>query len=328
MYFLANFTFEYYTLQKIFLVLAALAFFIVSCKKKFQEPVPPEPDPPVNDTANLKNYNKDITIVNWNIEWFGSSTFNGNLDVQETNAGKILKYLNADLYGICEVVDTARFGRMIRNVLGDEYRYVISPYPTVAQKMAVVYNRHIFRKVKTRVFLGLSSSARVSFAYGRFPFQMDADVVVNGARHPVSVYLLHAKAGSDQNSYNSRFNGSNEMKDSLDLLAGKKFIIIGDFNDHLNGSITYGKPSPYKNFIDDQARYFGVTYALNVPGYKSTINYENSVIDQQVASSPFAIWYVSSSAKIRTDVKTVVSDFDKRNTSDHYPVSSQYRVTH
>ncbi len=313
--------------MKHFAFILILVVVLFSCKKTFTPPPEVVKPPVAEDTSNLKNYtNKIITIVNWNIEWFGSSNFSGNLNVQENNASKILKYLDADLYGICEVVDTARFGKMIRYTFSSDYNYRITPYPNVSQKMAFVYNRHIFRNVKTRAFMGLSTSAGRYFASGRFPFLLEADMVVNNTRQKISVVLLHAKAGADVQSYTNRLNGSVEMKDSLDRYFQQKNVaLIGDFNDHLNGSITTGRVSPYKNFIDDKT-YHAVTFPLNIPGYCSTITYQNSVIDQQVNNAGFAEWYVNTSAAIRKDVKNVVPDFDARSTSDHYPVSSRYNV--
>lgn len=265
-------------------------------------------------------------MVNWNIEWFGSSNFSGNKDVQENNASKILKFLNADIYGICEVVDTARFGKMIRYTFNNDFRYKISPYPNVSQKMAFVYNRNIFRNVKVRPFMGLSASAYRSFASGRFPFLLEADMAVNNIRQKISIILLHAKAGADLSSYTNRLNGAIEMKDSLDrFFTQKNVAIIGDFNDNFNGSITSGKVSPYQNFLVD-VKYNAVTFPLNTVGRSSTITYQNSVIDQQVYNAGLAKWYVSNSAKIRTDVKSVIPNYDTRNTSDHYPVSSAYMV--
>lgn len=311
-----------------FLLIISILVITCSCKKVITHS--PVVNPPVGqeDTSQLKNFHKNITVVNWNIEWFGSSDmFEGNLDVQETNAAKILKYLNADLYGICEVVDTARFGRMIRTGMGDEFRYKISFYPTAggAQKLAFVYNRHIFRNVSVRPFLGLSANAYNYFAQ-RFPFLLKADVVVNDKRNVLHFFLLHAKANADNDSYFRRLNGSVEMKDSLDRYYGNQYVmIIGDFNDHLNGSIVAGKPSPYQNFVND-AGYHPITLPLNTTGYQSTIFYPNSVIDQQMISSNMNKWYIASSAMIRTDVSQPVPDFNTANTSDHYPVSSMYNI--
>ncbi|MFT3903823.1 MAG: endonuclease/exonuclease/phosphatase [Niabella sp.] len=316
-------------MKNLFYWILLLSLF-AACKKTVnpasEEPVTPQP--PVKEDS-LKDFNKDITIANWNIEWFGSSVFGGNLDVQQANAEKVLKYLDADLYGLCEIVDTARFGRMIRGTFGDDYRYDISPYPSMlnAQRLAFVYNRHIFRKVKVRPFLGLSISATKNFASGRYPFLLQAQLSVNGQIKDISVILLHAKANADNDSYNRRLNGAREMKDTLDKdFANKSFLIIGDFNDHLNGSILNGMPSPYQDYVNDNTRYLPITYPLNTTGYQSTLSYVNSVIDQQVISTAMGQWYVSASAKIRTDVTTPVPNFTTRNTSDHYPVTSVYHV--
>ncbi|SDC21212.1 exonuclease/endonuclease/phosphatase family protein [Niabella drilacis] len=279
------------------------------------------------DTTQLKNYTKDLTIVNWNIEWFGSSRFAGDPGVQESNAGRILRYLDADLYGICEVVDTARFGSMIRRYMGGEFRYVISPYPRIDQKLAIVYNKNIFRNVRARPFMSTSATAAVYFASGRFPFLFTAEAVVNGQRNTVHFILLHAKAGSGRDAYEQRSDGSRELKDSIDTyLPGQNCMVFGDFNDHLNGSIIPGSASPYQNFINDAARYRPVTLPLNAPGYQSTITFPNSVIDQQLISGRMAYWYRSGSAKIRTDVVAVVPDYRSGKTSDHYPVSSVYNI--
>lgn len=314
--------------MKLILITIAMLLLITSCTKVITEPPDVKTPGSAEDTTHLKNLDKDITIVNWNIEWFGyGAMFDGDLNVQEANAARILKYLDADLYGICEVVDTTRFGRMIRNNLGPDFRYKISFYPTVsnAQKLAFVYNRNIFRNVSIRPFMGLSSNAYYNFAQ-RFPFLFTAEVVVNGRRNKISYFLMHAKADSDRASYERRLNGSVELKDSLDrYYSGKNLMILGDFNDHLNGSITTGKTSPYINFVTD-AKYNAITLPLNVAGHQSTIHYSNSVIDNQVISSAMTGWYVSASAKIRTDVTTVVNDYTSGNTSDHYPVSSTFRV--
>ncbi|MGJ7032961.1 endonuclease/exonuclease/phosphatase [Niabella hirudinis] len=286
-----------------------------------------QPSLPAEDSMLLKNYNKELVIVNWNIEWFGSGRSGSAPDVQEANAGAVLRYLGADLYGICEVVDTARFGSMVRHYLGDEFRFVISPYPRIEQKLALVYNRNIFRNARARPFMSTSATAAVHFASGRFPFLFTADVVVNGQRNTVHFILLHAKAGSGKEAYEQRRDGARELKDSLDAyFGGQHCMILGDFNDHLNGSIVPDSASPYKNFIAEPARYSPVTLSLNVPGYQSTINFPNSVIDQQIVSGKMMDWYRRGSVRVRTDVAAVVPDYPSGHTSDHYPVSSVYQV--
>lgn len=305
----------------------ALVLFVCCWACKKQIPQNPEAPLPDEDTAQLILYNKDLTIVNWNIEWFGAAAFKGSPDQQEANVGRILKYLDADLFGICEVVDTARFGRMIRQYLGTEFKYAISAYPSIDQQLAFVYNKNIFRKVQARPFMALSATAYSNFASGRFPFLLTAEAAVKGARKNVCFVLIHAKAERDLNAYSKRLNGAIELKDSMDTyFENRNSMILGDYNDNLNGSISPGQLSPYQNFLDDEARYFAVTLPLNSAGNQSTINYTNSVIDQQIVSGALKQWYVGHSARIRTDVAMVVPDYISDNTSDHYPVSSVYRI--
>ncbi|TXI34723.1 MAG: endonuclease/exonuclease/phosphatase [Niabella sp.] len=304
-------------------ILSLLLFF--SCKKDAPDHQPGKPQ--TNDSNVLKDYNKDIVIANWNIEWFGDGNmFKGNLSTQETNAAKVLKYLNADLFGLCEIVDTARFGRMIRNNLGNEFRYSVSFYTSGSQKLAFVYNRNIFRNVSFRPFMGISSQAFFNFGT-RYPYMLSAEVAVNGSRKQMDFILIHAKANSELDSYDRRLNGSKEMKDSLDkYYAGKPFMVLGDFNDNFDKSITYNKPTPYQNFLIDLSGYNAISWPLNVPGKQSTITYSNSVIDQQIISQTMTKWYLPASVKIRTDITNVVPDYNTGNTSDHYPVTSVYRI--
>ena len=303
------------------LLTCLLLLFLFACKKE-------NPVDPSEDDSQLVDYNKDLVIVNWNIEWFGDAAyFKGNPDQQENNAGKVLKYLDADLYGLCEIVDTARLGRMIRTSLGNEFRYVVSFFASGAQKLAFVYNKNIFRKVSVRPFMGISTQAYYNFG-NRYPYLLNAEVAVNGARQNISFILLHAKANADNDSYNRRLEGAMELKDSLDTyFASKSFMVFGDFNDNLDKSIMAGKATPYQSFLNDNVHYNAITLPLNVPGNQSSLGFANSVIDQQIISSAMARWYVAASARIRTDVTGVVPDYKTGNTSDHYPVSSVYRIT-
>lgn len=283
--------------------------------------------PPATDDALLKDYNKDITIANWNIEWFGDPAgFNGNLNEQEANAAKVLKYLDADLYGLCEIVDTARFGRMVRNNLGNDFRYVVSFFATGGQKMAFVYNRHIFRNISVRPFMGISGPAYYNFG-NRYPYLLKAEVAVNGTKKDINFVLIHAKADDEQASYNRRLGGAIELKDSLDTYyTDRSFMILGDYNDNFDKSIIAGKPSPYEIFLNDPARYNPITRPLNTPGNQSSLGYANSVIDQQIISRNMTTWYMPASARIRTDVINAVPGYTSGNTSDHYPVTSVYRI--
>ncbi|GAB3423256.1 endonuclease/exonuclease/phosphatase family protein [Niabella aquatica] len=311
--------------MKHFLLGFLLLLFLFSCKK--EKPVSTQSQPE-DDTALLIHYNKNLIIANWNIEWFGDAAyFKSDLDRQENNVGKVLKYLDADLYGLCEIVDTVRLGRMIRTYLGSEFRYVVSYFTGGTQKLAFAYNKNIFRNITVRPFMGVSTQAYYNFG-NRYPYLLNADVAVNGVRKNISLILIHAKANTDNDSYNRRQAGAIELKDSLDTyFRSGSFIILGDFNDNFDKSITPGKVTPYQVFLNDSARYHAITWPLNIPGNQSSLGFANSVIDQQIISCAMTRWYVTALAKVRTDVINVVPDYTTGSTSDHYPVSSIYKIT-
>lgn len=273
-----------------------------------------------------------ITIVNWNIEWLGSAS-NGPRDKpqQLQNAARILQYLKADLYCLCEIVDPKSLDKLT-DALGGQYSYVISPYASGArsnrdpgypnaQKLAFIYNTQKFKNVKTRGYLQSDARLGFYFASGRYPFELTATVHTAEVDQQVNFLIIHGKSGSDKSSYERRLKAATALKGALDKEKSKDAVmLLGDFNDHMEGSITQGQNSPYKAFVMDSA-YHVLTLAL--ARQKSTLDYAG-VIDQQIISSTLNKYYLSGSTRIRTDITTVVPDFKSGTTSDHYPVSSEY----
>lgn len=285
-----------------------------------------------------------LDVVSWNIEWYGSST-NGpsNDDLQETNVKKIFRFLDADLYGIVEVVDTMRFRRLVDSLGANEYGYIISPYCTQAtspsgnawlngQKMAFVYRKSVFSNISTRGLMRNSTTANSNWASGRFPFMFSATATVNGVSKNLNFIVIHAKSGDTQSDYLKRLGGAQELKDTLDAyLSTTSNYIIGDFNDALNTSIYTGSSissfDPIVKDSIDSDHYKSVTLPLGAAGQSSMINYPN-VIDNHVISNEVGTYYIPGSARIRTDVTTVVPDYvTAHNTSDHYPVFSNYSLS-
>lgn len=284
-----------------------------------------------------------LDVVGWNVEWFGSPS-NGpaNDDLQEANAKKIMRWLDADLYGLVEMVDTMRIRRLVDSLGNTEYGYVISPYCTQAtapsgaawltgQKMVFVYRKSIFTNITTRGLMRNSATANTNFASGRFPFMFSATATINGISKNVNFIVLHAKAGSTVDDFNKRLGGAQELKDTLDAqFSTTNNFIIGDFNDALHNSIYTGSPtSSYLPIVSDSTdsdHYKSITLPLGAGGQTSMINFPN-VIDNHVISNEVEAYYVLNSAQIKTDVITVIPDYvSAHNTSDHYPVFSKYSL--
>ena len=85
----------------------------------------------LSSTINLNGTSIDpattLEVVNWNMEWFGSTSLGPtDDDQQEKNAETVIKNANADIYGLVEVVDESRLARIVSHMPG--YTYVIGNY--------------------------------------------------------------------------------------------------------------------------------------------------------------------------------------------------------
>jgi len=298
----------------------------------------------LNTVSIAQSSANTLDIVSWNLEWFGSAS-NGPADknLQEANASKIIQWLNADLYGLVEIVDTMRLRKVVDFIGADEFGFVVSPFCSLAtstasgnwlngQKLAFIYRKSVFSNVTTRGLLRSSSNAYTNWASGRFPFMLSATVTINGISRDMNFIVIHGKAGSTQSDYLRRLGGAQELKDSLDAnFSTAASFIIGDYNDALNTSIyTSASVSSFNPIIMDSTdadHYTSITLPLGAAGQASMINFPN-VVDNHVISNEVDVMYVPGSAQIRTDITTVVPDYVTAHTvSDHYPVFSKYNLS-
>ncbi|MCG2614203.1 Ig-like domain-containing protein [Terrimonas sp. NA20] len=290
-----------------------------------------------------------LEVVNWNIEWFGSPLeAPANDDLQQQNVKTILENIGADVYALTEIVNEERLAGLVSQMPG--YTYVISNYGShtntsvnppsslgTAQKLAFIYKTDVLSNVTTTPLLtqGINASSDISnpaynyWASGRFPFMMSADVTLNCVTKNVKFILVHAKANTSPTatSYDRRKRGA----DSLYYLLNQQFpndnvIILGDFNDDLDQSITAGfTTTSWNTFVADQANFSPLTLPLSLAGKKSTVSY-NDIIDHVIVSNEMAGYYMDSTASILNDVTGLVSNYGS-TTSDHYPVFTRYRFT-
>jgi len=294
----------------------------------------------------LKAQSSTLTLdmISWNLEFFGAPYNSGpsDKDLQEANAKKLMRYFDADIYGLVEIVDTTRL-RKLRDSLGTNYEYIIAPYSTdgpvgtngwrQSQKLAFLYKKNIFSNITTRGMMLNSPTAVSNWANGRVPFLFKADATVNGITKTVNIIVLHGKSGTSASDYTRRLAGAQELKDTLDAnFSTANTFIIGDYNDALNQTIAIGSgpQSSYQPFVMDSTdadHYKSITLPLANAGQTTMINFPN-VIDNHIISNEMVPYYVLNSAKVRTDVTTVVSGYlTGDTTSDHFPVFSQYSLS-
>lgn len=289
---------------------------------------------------------RSLKVVNWNIEWFGSPAQNpANDSLQQANVIRILRSLDADIYALAEVVDTARFRAVAAALPG--YRYIISDFGSYAdstadpdyvsaQKLAFLYKDSIVRNIRSYGVLrrGGSGTAYYNWSSGRFPYLMEATARLNGDSARLQFVLLHAKANTGSSAeklegWNRRRNGNKELKDSLDAqYPNSNLIMLGDFNDDLYKTITTERypdsTSSYTDFLADSVHYVPVTRPLSIAGQRSTVSF-SSVIDNVIISDETKLGYLPGSATIQTQVEQLVNAYSS-TTTDHYPVASRYNL--
>ena len=293
---------------------------------------------------------KTLEVANWNVEWFGSTASGqGPTDValQQTNATTILTNLAADVYGLAEIVDTVRFRNMVAQLsanTGVQYGYKIGDFGSYAddvndpdyagdQKLAFVYRKDVVQPILFQGLLRCTQAAGCAaytpWASGRFPYLMAANVTLDGVTKRVNFIVIHAKANATATSANDwqrRKDGADMLKTYLDTTyPGGNTLIVGDYNDVLNGTIATGVTpavSSYITFLNDVANYTPLTLALANAGAQSTASYP-TVIDNVIASTPMASYYLNGSAAVRTDLASTIPSYAS-TTSDHYPVFTRY----
>jgi Secretion system C-terminal sorting domain/Bacterial Ig-like domain len=308
---------------------------------------------------------KTLEIVSWNLDWFGKDetpTDPGpwgptDEDLQEANVKTVLRNIDADVYALVEVCDTARTRKLVDSLNNgtNTWGFAICNYgsgaddpagpnypaffPT-AQKEAIVYKKSVLSNVTTRAFLRTAAnydSVRYYWSSGRVPYLVQADATIGGITKPITFLILHAKAntGTDPEkieSYRRRQLGVKAMKDSLDAnYANANIIILGDFNDDLDRTIAPGSNtiSSYSNLISDSTdanSYKSVTLPLSLQGLRSTVS-NADVIDHAVISNEMNEIYMNGTAAIRTDVVGMVASsatIYSNTTTDHYPIFTRY----
>jgi hypothetical protein len=295
--------------------------------------------------GNSYPYASTLQVVNWNINWFGS-TVNGPADdaQQQANVKQVMDSLRADLYALSEVVDTARLGAITRSLVGG-YSYVVSPYGSLApnpadpawagaQKLAYIYKTSRFTNVSTRGLLATSATASSNWSTGRVPFLMQATVVNGATTASYSFILVHGKANTgtvadQQDAYLRRKAGAKELKDTLDAnFSTSRIVLLGDFNDDLDSTIAPGivpALTSYDDIVKDSTdgdSYKSVSLVLSRAGLHSTASFPD-VIDHVVLSNEVFPDYIPGSARIVTDVESYITNYSA-TTTDHYPVMSRY----
>jgi endonuclease/exonuclease/phosphatase family metal-dependent hydrolase len=287
----------------------------------------PRPTAPRFVTVPSQGSSTALDVASWNLEWFGDAS-NGptNESLQQSNVHDVIAGTDADVWGLEEVVSQTAWNNLKAGLPG--YAGVLASdanvtngsayYSASEQKVALLYKTSIATLKSAKVILTANDN---DFA-GRPPMEVTLSVTLNGTTQDLVVIVLHMKAFNDVTSWQRRQNASVALKSYLDsTYPTQKVIVVGDWNDDVDTSITAGQPSPYANFVGDPARYTFPTKALTDAGVASTVSFTD-MIDHQLATNELNATYVAGSAKVYR-VDSFIANYGT-TTTDHYPVLSRW----
>jgi len=270
-----------------------------------------------------------LTIANWNLEWFGSTEYGPvNEPLQSRNAAAVITSVRADIWALNEIISATAFEDLIADASSRTswtYEGLLSNAPDVRggsasydpleHKVALVWRSGVLSDVSAEIILGSHDHA---FG-GRPPLKVEATATIDGVSVPLTLVVLHMKAFDDEVSYRRRRDAGIALKRWLDALPDdREVIVLGDWNDDLDVSISIPRDTPFRELVDSP-RYTFVTEVLSQNDITTHVSYPTP-IDHQLVTAPLAARHVSGS----TGVVRPAIDRYGQTTSDHYPVRSTF----
>lgn len=307
------------------LLLGLLA--LAACEAPTASRPRPVPGGPALTVVPAQGTAATLDVASWNVEWFGDAS-NGPSDdaLQLANVRDVIAGADCDVWGLEEVVDVADWNSLKSQLTG--YTGILASdasvtngstyYSASEQKVGLLFKSSLATVLSSRIIL---TGNDTDFA-GRPPLEVKLRITLNGSTQDVVFIVLHMKAFNDVASWQRRQNASVALKSYIDTnYPTQKVIVVGDWNDDVDASITAGQPSPYANFVSDAADYTFPTKALSDAGVASTVSYTD-MIDHHLDTNDLYASYVAASAEVfRAD--SYIASYGT-TTSDHYPVITRY----
>ena len=278
-------------------------------------------------TVPARGSDATFDVASWNLEFFGEPTMGPSNDaLQLDNVVAVIEQAEIDLWALQEVVDPTEWNQLRDRVRDDGYEGLLGPQvsSTAAfdQRLAFIYNPSVVSVIGSRTILSGTNFG------GRAPFELQARVAIDGQARTLRVIGFHAKASTDQDSYDKRDRAAAELKAYIDdrITRGESVILLGDFNDYLLRSTRSSEPSPYRAFVSDPD-YVAVTLPIEQANLRTFCSNSactsGSVRDHMIITADLSAEYVDGSGDRYGQVLTGVTNYVS-STSDHIPVLAQF----
>ena len=290
------------------------------------EPPPPTlPDPiaiPAQGTAST------IDMATWNLLYFGAPNQGPSDDLlQMARVRDVILGTDADIWGVQEVTSRTEFDNLIELLPGYDGLLANDPivvggsdsYHISEIKVGLIYKTAVLQPTSARI---IRTDLDHAFA-GRPPLEVSTRLTFGGATHDAVVIVLHAKASSDTASWDRRAAGGHGLKEYLDTNWPDALVLVpGDWNDDLDRSITEGRDTPYRVFLDAPADWGFPTAELSAAGETSILGFSD-IIDHILASNEVMAWYRTGSTLVYR-VDRLIPNY-RETTSDHLPVLVRFQ---
>jgi endonuclease/exonuclease/phosphatase family metal-dependent hydrolase len=314
----------------IFILLSTISFSGCSGSNNSVNENDDEPIP--NTEFDAIGTASSLDFATWNLEWFGDiSDGPSNEQLQLDNVQFVISGLDMDIWSVQEVVEASHFETLLNELEGydgflanDEFVTngpdFYSDFNNSEQKVGLIYKSDMITVESAKVIL---TDFDYEFA-GRPPVEVSLSATIGDITQDLVVILLHAKCCPENEAWERKAAGSEALKTYLDQTWPDAYVmVIGDFNDDVDTSITSSKNSAYQNFVDDSLNYIFPTKQLSEAGISSTVFYPD-VIDHHLTTNELYNLYIENSV-ISFPADDYVTNYGN-TTSDHYPILSQYTL--
>ncbi|MBS2028067.1 MAG: endonuclease/exonuclease/phosphatase family protein [Deltaproteobacteria bacterium] len=276
-----------------------------------------------------------LRVAEWNIEFFAMPDAGPTDDaLQATNVTAGIQQVAPDIMAFEEVCDEGVFAQVPANLesqTGATFQSIVANDPSLGnayanyggswgQKTALIWRTDVATYVSGQLVYrtDLDPSWGSTFAT-RDPLEIKLQLADGTILY---VIVVHLKSGVDTASYNERVQESADLKTYLEQVhANDAVMVIGDWNDDLDSSITSGEPSPFSALVADTADYVFTTMPFSTANESTLDTFQGHPIDHHLVNKQLFNFVINNSAQIIHP--NIVNYGD--TTSDHYPTLVQYQ---
>lgn len=320
------------TLSSRLFIIAAAAFLLTSClSDSVTEPEAPDEnghEPPESTQAVAPD--GILETVTWNLERYGSEMNGNEFGIQRTkNILRITDSLKADLYALQEITNQQGLDSLTKYMTG--YRGFVGDHISYNQRLAFVYNTAAIDSLSAGA---ISTGQDENDWADRLPLYFSFNYNYQGTSTPVYAIVIHAKANTGDNqelqeAYERRVRAAESLYTYLqNEHPDARIILLGDFNDDVDVSIYDGSsPSPYEDFVTNDAHFRAITSSISEEGRSSYIGGDyDDLIDHIIISDELFSAYSPSSEEIYFEADSFIENYVS-TTSDHLPVWAKFDMT-